>query len=152
MTYRRNCLICWAFQIGTFGTGVTTRPFCARVSVLPRRPADPAAQTRNRTRGTSRNFRVQMWVILASAAKEDAGFVKDKVATAARRVNFGFVMVSTAVARCDEERARRHCGPVRLIRPYCGELALIQINPNASRRLVATPRSAQLGESSGRAP
>jgi hypothetical protein len=56
-----------------------------------------------------------MWVILASAAKEDAGFVKDKVAAAARRVDFSFAMMSTPVARCGEGRARRHCGSVRLV-------------------------------------
>ena len=61
-----------------------------------------------------------MAVILACAAKEDAGFVKDKVATAARRVNFSFVMVSTRIARVTKGRVRRLRTCPAYLRPFPG--------------------------------
>src|SRR5262249_4854288 len=102
--------------------------------------------TRSRTRRTNRNFRAQMWVILASAAKEDAGFAKSRVATATGRANFSFVMMSTPIARCGTQGTGlpelRAC-PLAVFGDY-------RIDPDATAALwaVLRPRSARLKGSS----
>jgi hypothetical protein len=61
-----------------------------------------------------------MWGILASAAEGGAEPAKDRVAVVATNIKFVFVIMSTPLARCDEGRVRRHCGPVPLI-PLLGQ-------------------------------